>query len=89
MTVGLRSLSPFVELSVFSSFSSRRSHLSATRTILAAGQFSAISAFHLVSTFSRESLLSTYLSRQSSPGKVELARVSHAKAEHYGLGIVV
>lgn len=47
----------------FSSVSSLRSHFSATRTILAPAQCSAISAIHFDSMFSRESLLSTYIAR--------------------------
>lgn len=44
----------------FCSSSLRKSHLSAVRTIFTPGQFSWISAIHLVDTFSKESRLSTY-----------------------------
>lgn len=51
----------------FCSSSLRKSHLSAVRTIFTPGQFSWISAIHLVDTFSKESRLSTYAASIKSP----------------------
>lgn len=67
---------------------SRKSHFKATRTSLTPGQFSAISATHLDSTFSSESGESTcegYVRRDFVGSVVG----TYAEAEHDGMCIVV
>jgi hypothetical protein len=79
----------FGSLDSSSSFAcSRKSHFKATRTSLTPGQFSAISATHLDSTFSSESAESTChgLVRRWC---VECVVGTYAEAEHNGVGIIV
>lgn len=81
-----------MELGVsFISSSLRRSHLSAVRTTRTPGQFSLISAIHFDDTFSKESGLSTYLSKLVSLYAVfsERERCSYTEAEHENMCVLV
>lgn len=71
-----------------SSASSLKSHFSATSTIFTPGQFSSISCFHLVSTFSNDCGESTWewLAVLQWLGNL---KNSYRETKHYGVGVVI
>jgi len=71
-----------------SSFASRRSHFRATRTMRTPGQFSSISLFHLVSTFSRDWGESTWTDELACC-VAQRERETYREAQHDGMGVVV